>query len=113
MEAKAKGIKEAMERMEKRIESLTKGADRLKESIKTEMKVCNKKKIENEYHEVLLIQNNPRVEYLDKSLVPNEYWRLKVKETKELDTSLISKLLKEGVIIPGAYLERDMRVAIR
>lgn len=113
LEAKARNINEAVEGMLKRAESLTKSAERLKETVKQEMAKCDKKKIENEFHAITLVQNNPRVEYSNRDLLPKEYWRCKVKEIVEPDTVNIAKLLKEGAQIPGCYLVRDMRVAIR
>ena len=113
LNSKAKGILEAIEGMKKRAENLLKGAERLENDIKSEMEKCDKKKIENEFHSLTLIQNNPRVEISNKELLPNQYWRHKVKETIEPDTAAISKALKENIQIPGAYLVRDMRLAIR
>lgn len=113
LECKAHNIEEAIAKMNHRALMLNKGAERLKEIIKVEMQKCDKPKIENEYHEVLLVKNNPRVEFSDKNIIPAEYWRHKVKETLEPDTQAISKALKENVQIPGAYLVRDMRVTIR
>ncbi len=77
------------------------------------MEECNKEKIENSYHQVRLMLNNPRVEWSDKSIVPKEFWRHKVKETLEPDTAMINKALKEGIEVPGAYLVRDTRLSIR
>lgn len=111
--AKAKSIREAMENMEKRAVSLEKASERMEQAIKQEMEKCNKEKIENAYHQVRLMLNNPRVEYTDRNAVPKEFWRHKIKETLEPDTSLISKSLKEGIEIPGAYLVRDTRLSIR
>ncbi len=113
LEAKADAIKKAILSMEKRVESLTKGAERLTEFVKNEMKNCDKKKIENEYHHLALVKNNPKVEYIDKSILPREYWRHKIKEIIEPDTTAISKALKEGISIPGAILIQDVRLTIR
>lgn len=111
--AKAKCIAEAVEIMENRYDKLVKSADRLQETIKKEMSLCDKNKVENAYHEVKLLINNPRVEYIDKNIIPKKFWKHTIKEILEPDTSLISKSLKDGIEIPGAQLVRDTRLSIR
>lgn len=113
LRAQEKSIDEAMQEMSKRALSLEKKAERMEKVIKEEIEKCDKKKIENAYHEVRLMLNNPRVEYTDRTIVPKEFWRHKIKETLEPDTTLILKVLKAGREIPGAYLVRDTRLSIR
>ncbi len=110
---KNKSIDEAMQEMSKRVIALAKQSAWLEQQIKKAMEACNKEKIENSYHQVRLMLNNPRVEWSDKSIVPKEFWRHKVKETLEPDTAMINKALKEGIEVPGAYLVRDTRLSIR
>lgn len=113
MEAKAKAIDQAVDNMLKRQSSLTKSAERLKETVKHEMQKCEKKKIENAYHQAKLVQNNPKVQFSDKTLIPEPYWRKKIQEIVEPNTIMISKALKENIEVPGAFLVKDQRLEIR
>ena len=113
MEAKAEAIEHAIENMMKRGQSIAKSAQRLREAAKLEMQKCEKKKIENEYHQAKLVQNNPKVHYSDKTLIPDAYWRKKIQEIVEPNTLLISKALKENIDVPGAFLVKDQRLEIR
>jgi len=113
LRSQEKSIEEAMQEMSKRVIELSKKSEVMEGKIKKAMEQCNKEKIENAYHQIRLMLNNPRVEYSDRNCVPKEFWGHKVKETVEPDTSMISKALKEGIEVPGAYLVRDTRLSIR
>lgn len=113
LEAKIDGFKKAIESIEKRAASCINNMEYMKERIKTEMQNCNKKRIENDYHDVKLVLNNPKVDYTDKSLIPEQFIRHQIKEIIEPATSEILKFLKEGNEIPGARLVRETRLAIR
>lgn len=113
IEAKAEAIAKAMANMEKRFHSLDKSAERLRQVVKYEMQKCEKKKVENAYHQARLVQNNPKVCFTDKSLIPDEFLRKKIQEIVEPNTSLISKALKENVEVPGAFLVKEQRLEIR
>lgn len=113
LRAKAKSIDDVVNDMMKRYGNLMKSAEYFENQIRISMDVAKKDKIENEYHEVKLILNNARVAYNDREIVPKEFWRHKIKEVLEPDTSMISKALKEGIEVPGAYLVRDTRLSIR
>jgi hypothetical protein len=113
IEAKAKAIEDAMHAMSKRAVSLIKASDRLKESVKQEMEHCEKKKIQNEYHSVSLILNNPKVNYTDKALIPTEYMRRKITEIVEPNGNMILQALKENITVPGANMVREHRLQIR
>lgn len=113
LEAKANAIEEAMVSMAKRRTRILASVNRLKETVKTEMQKCEKKKIENEYHVAKLVQNNPKVQFSDKNLIPEGYWRKHIKEIVEPNTLLISKALKENIEVPGAFLVQEQRLEIR
>lgn len=112
IEAKADAIKAATEKMLKRYDSLEKSAERLKETVKQEMLKCNKKNIENDYHELNIKFNNPKVNVVDQTIIPQQYFRKIVKEVTEINKSLIAKSLKDNIVIPGVSLVRDCRLEI-
>jgi SMC interacting uncharacterized protein involved in chromosome segregation len=113
IEAKASSIRHAVEEMIKRAESLENSAERLRESVKSEMTKCQKDKIENDYHEIKLKMNNPKVDYLDRDLIPPEFIRKKIKSIEEPNAILILKALKDNIYVPGVRMIRESRLEIR
>lgn len=109
---KLRTVKLKIDMLTKIYNSLFKSILKIESTIKNEMQSCGKKKIENKYHEVKLIFNPPRVEYIDHNIIPDQYLRTRIKEIIEPDAISISKALKEGLKVPGAYLVRDIRVQI-
>lgn len=112
LEANEVAIDQAVESMLKRAKNIRSKAEKLKEIVKNEMKRCNKEKLENEYHKVRLVFNNPKVSYTDKQLIPEQFMRRKIMEVVEPNTLLISKALKENVAVPGAFLVKEQRLEI-
>lgn len=113
IEAKALSIRHAVEEMDKRAASLEKSAERLRETVKTEMTKCEKDKIENDYHAIKLKVNNPKVHYIDESLIPPQFIRKIIKEVEQPNGMLILKSLKDNISIPGVEMVRDTRLEIR
>ena len=69
LEAQAESISKATEEMFKRAASLIKNSERMRETVKKEMEACNLNKAANEYHEVTIRLNNPKVdENIDEKL---------------------------------------------
>lgn len=113
LESKSRSINDAIKSMQQRVNKIINKSEFLKKILKEEMEKCNKNKIDNEYHEVSISLNNPKVKYLDESLIPDKYLRHKIKEITEPDTIEISKALKNGVSIPGAVLIIETRINIK
>lgn len=113
IEAKSTSIRHAMEEMEKRAISLEKSAERLREAMKVEMMKCDKAAVENDYHAVKLKLNNPKVHYIDESLIPQQFIRKIIKEVEQPNGMLILKSLKDNISIPGVEMVRESRLEIR
>jgi DNA gyrase/topoisomerase IV subunit A len=113
IEAKSQSISNAIDDMIKRADSLNKSAECLRDMVKTEMTKCEKNKVENDYHEVKLKLNNPKVDYLDMDLIPSEFMRKKIKSIEEPNAILILKALKDNVYVPGVRMVRESRLEIR
>jgi hypothetical protein len=113
MDYKIKSFDDAILSIEKRKISLENASKRMKEIVKFEMERCNKKKIENNYHEISLVLNNPKVVIVNECSIPEEYMRHKVKETIEPDKEAISKALKDGINVPGTIISRETRISIK
>lgn len=113
LEANVKAIENQTESMKKRAESMLKKAEWLKDKVKVEMQLCDKKQVENEFHRVTLIQNNPKVVIFNEDQIPDKYVKHKIKETLEIAKSEMLNDLKNNIEIPGAFLTRDIRLQIK
>jgi hypothetical protein len=113
LDAKAEAIAKAIDCMKDRWCKLNDSANRLREEIKKEMLACDKKKIEDAYHIAQVIPNNPKVNILDKNILPFKYLREKITHSQEPDKLAMLDDLKAGIEIPGAMLVRENRLQIK
>lgn len=83
----------------------------LKKYLKRSMEQVNSTKIESPYFKIAIVQNNPSVEVLDESLIPEEYKRI-IPETKEVDKRKILDVHKQGIGVEGTKVIRNTRLKI-
>lgn len=113
LEAQADSICKECNKMEERAMKIENRASQLKELVRLQMIDCAKEKIENDYHEIKIMVNNPRTDIFDEQAIPNDYWKEKVKTTIDIDRIKIANDIKNGILVPGAKLVRDLRLQIK
>lgn len=103
LEADGAGIKSEIDRLKLLQEQTEKSAESLKDYIKAGMESVGSDKLDLGLFKLTLKAPSKAVEIVDSNLIPADYWRV-VPETKAVDKSLLSTMMKNGKEIPGAKL---------
>lgn len=111
MEAEQAAIEKERKAMAAREKALNNQIDRLKDYLSANMQRCNIDKISCPQFVISLQKNPPAIDYLDKTLIPDEYVR---KVSFEYDAQRMKDdILKNGVIIPGVEVVQRYNIRIR
>ena len=112
MELQAESISKATEDMFKRAARLIKNAESMRQTVKKEMEACKLEKLSNNYHELTIRLNNPKVdENIDEKVLPDTY--IKCKMQRSIDKATLLRDLKMGIVVAGARMVRETRLQIR
>jgi hypothetical protein len=111
LDATAKAIKEAEQKMAKRRKAIENRAQWIKDYLKNNMQAAGITKIESPWFRLAIQKNPEAVEITDENLLPDEF-KTEVVTTK-IDKSAIKQVIKDGVSVPGAILMQGTRLAIR
>lgn len=103
LESDSAGIKAEIDRLKELQEQTNKSAESLKDYIKMGMESVGSDRLDLGLFKLTLKAPSKVVEIVDATLIPADYWRV-VPETKAVDKSLLSTMMKNGKEIPGAKL---------
>lgn len=112
LEATAEAIKQAEGQMATRRKFIENRADRIRAYLKDNMLRTGITKIECPYFKLSIRDNPPSVVIDTPELLPEDYWRQPEPPPPAPDKKLIAQVLKDGVAVPGAHLERGNRLVI-
>lgn len=114
MKCRVVAIKSAIEGWKEKKENLEKQIDNCKNYILSSMMLANINKISSKDDPLFRLsirKNQPKLDILDKKLIPQSYYKTEVKSI--IDTDLVRSDLKEGVDVPGAQLTQGMSLSIK
>ena len=114
IEAEEAAIGQAIDDMRARKAKLTKQVESLSDYLQynlqklsiTEIKTCP-------YFKIRLKQCPPSIDVFDEKAIPPEYWREKVTTTTSVDKIKLKEVLSEGVDVPGASIQRKLKLEIK
>jgi len=108
---------EAMKSEEKRMADRRKAhevkVERIKEWLLTNMQACQITKIECPAFTIAVRINPPKVIVTDEKALPNSFFHIPDPLPPQLDKKALAAALKDNVNIPGAHLEKGVRLEIK
>lgn len=112
IEAEEQAINNAINEMKNRKDKLTKKAQSLSDYLQYNLTLLSISEIKSSpYFNIKLKQCPQSVEVIDEEIIPTEYWREKI--TKSLDKMMIKECLNKGIEIPGASIQRKIKLEIK
>ncbi len=111
LDATAKAIKEAEQKMAKRRKAIENRAQWFKDYLKQNMQAAGITKIESPWFNLAIQKNPEAVEITNEELLPDDFKTEVV--TMKIDKAAIKQVIKDGVSVPGAVLIQGTRLAIR
>lgn len=111
LEAESAAIGEVKKSMERRMNSLSNQALRLRDYLKAEMERAEILNVHNPWLNVTIRNNPSTVVISDATKLPDEFTET-ITNIKILKTE-IAQALKSGQEVPGAYLEQSTRLVIQ
>jgi hypothetical protein len=109
LDARAEFLKARIEAYKAALSSIEKASDSLSERVKWAMSALGVKEIAGDETRFVLMQNPPRAVVENEKMIPGSYFVSEVKTT--LDKKMLLEDLKAGQEVPGAKMERGVRVA--
>jgi hypothetical protein len=100
-----------MQEMKTRADKLNNKIENIKTWLKSNLEKCDIKEINSPHFDIKIKLNPESVVVKDENLVPYFYFKEIIR--RQLDKSLLSKALKDNMIIPGVFLERRTRLEIK
>jgi hypothetical protein len=113
LEATAEQIKAAEKQMADRRKSMESRAKWLRDYLMRNMQACGIEKIEHPLFRLAVRENPPAAVIDSEQQIPLDYIRQPEAPPPVLDKALIRKALMDGFDVPGAHLERGMRLEIK
>ncbi len=111
MESDYFAIQDAIKTMEDRARKINTKIDNLKSYLKSNLEACDIKEVKSPFFDIKIKLNPASVIIQDESLIPSQYCKEKL--YRFVDKAMISKELKNNVIIPGVMLAMQTRIEIR
>ncbi len=111
LDATAKAIKEAEQKMAKRRKAIENRAQWFKDYLKNNMQASGITKIESPWFNLAIQKNPEAVEITNEELLPDDFKTEVV--TIKIDKAAIKQVIKDGVSVPGAVLIQGTRLSIR
>jgi hypothetical protein len=112
LQAEEEAIEKAMADMRTRKMRLTKQIQSLSDYLQFNLQKLSINEIKSSpYFKIKLKVCPPSVDVFDESLIPEEYWREKV--TKSIDKFRLKEVMGEGIEIPGASIQRNIKLEIK
>lgn len=113
MEATAAAIKDAEAKMAARRKAIENRAGRLRAYLLDNMLMAGIKKVEGPYLKLAVRDNPPSVVIDAADLIPAEYMRQPDPPPPSPDKKAIADAIKSGVEVPGAHVQRGVRLEIK
>jgi hypothetical protein len=113
LEALAASIKDAEANMAARRKALENRAQRMRDYLLNCMQLAGVQKIESPYFRLAQRENPPAVVIDEPGLIPNEYMRQPEPPPPAPDKAAIKADIQRGKEVPGAHLQRGVRLEIR
>ncbi len=88
-------------------------AERLRQYALGVMQEMGEERIEAGRYTLAVRLNNPHVEVVDESVIPESFWRVPEPPPPEVDKTAILKAAKQGEIVPGVEIVRTPRLDVR
>lgn len=112
LEAEATMIAEAIKEMGSRKNKLTNKIDSLEDYLQFNLQTLSINEIKSSpYFKIRLKTCPPSVDIIDEKLIPAEFWREKI--TTSVDKIMLKEVLNEGVDVPGATIQRKIKLEIK
>ena len=112
VEAEETAIAEAIKDMSTRKQRLTKQVQGLTDYLQFNLQRLSISEIKSSpYFKIRLKQCPPSVDVFDENKIPAEFWREKV--TTSVDKIMLKEVLIEGVEVPGASIQRKIKLEIK
>lgn len=112
IEAEESAINEAIKDMTVRKNRLSKQVSSLMDYLQFNLQKLAINEIKSSpYFKIRLKQCPPSVDVFDENQIPAEFWREKV--TASVDKVMLKEVLSEGVEVPGASIQRRIKLEIK
>lgn len=112
LEAEESAISQAIEDMKTRKTRLTKQVDSLTEYLQYNLQKLSISEIKTcPYFKIRLKQCPPSVDIFNETSIPSEFWREKT--VSSIDKIRLKEALNEGIEIPGAVIQRKIKLEIK
>lgn len=114
IEAEEAAIEHAIDDMKVRKAKLTKKAESLSDYLQCNLQKLSINEIKSSpYFKIKLKQCPPSVDVFDEKAIPPEFWREKVTTTTSVDKIKLKEVMSEGVEVPGATIQRKLKLEIK
>lgn len=113
LEALAASIKEAEAGMAARRKAIENRAQRMRDYLLNCMQLAGVQKIEAPYFKLAQRENPPAVVIDEPGLIPAEYMKQPEPPPPSPDKTAIKAAIQQGKEVPGAHLQRGVRLDIR
>lgn len=111
LEATADAIRQAELRMAQRRKAIEQRVAWMKDYLLANMDACGIQKIESPWFTMSIAKNPVAVDVLDEPAIPDQF--VEIVTTRKINKASIKQAIEAGVEVPGAYLTRGTRLAIR
>ena len=113
-QSELEAVKEAIKNMQERAKALESRIERQESWLASRMLQTGIVKITKSPLFILQTKRCPPAVYVDdETLIPENYFRTKVTETKSLDKLLIKSTIDAGTFIPGCQLISKLKIEIK
>ena len=113
MESFADAMKAEEKRMSDRRKAHEAKVERIKEWLLTNMQACSITKIECPAFTIAVRTNPPKVIVTDENAIPENFFIIPDPLPPQLDKKALAAVLKDNINIPGAHLEKGVRIEIK
>jgi predicted nuclease with TOPRIM domain len=114
IEAEEAAIEHAIDDMKARKAKLAKKAESLSDYLQCNLQKLSIHEIKSSpYFKIKLKQCPPSVDVFDEKAIPPEFWREKVTTTTSVDKIKLKEVMSEGVEVPGATIQRKLKLEIK
>ena len=113
MESLAEQIKQAEQQMASQGKAIENRAENVRKYLLINMERCGISKIESPYFKISVKQNPASVVIDNEGQIPCEFYRYPEAPPPAPDKKAIKSAIESGIDVPGAHLERIIRVEIK
>jgi hypothetical protein len=100
------------DRLDKLAKSVEREAQWLHAYIEREMRNAELLEVKSPLFRIKMNMTPPRVEVVDKDLIPDKYMRYRMVETNEPDKMAIKEAIANGEVVEGVVIKQDLKLKI-